>query len=476
MTRFHTNNFNPIYNLLEISRASLQPYRANLELMQKFLSQNDQSDSFIFNYTKAYLELSERLTRKYNKLGFEINETEVDGEKFEIEIKTVAKKPFCNLLHFSKKGIKKKLPKFLAVAPMAGHYATLLTKTVKALLPHFDVYITDWIDAAQVPLSEGGFDFDDYIDYVIQFIEMFDEPVHVLAVCQPTVPVLAAVSIMSNEKSKKLPASMIMIGGPIDARENPTDLNDFVTDHKLSWFEENVITTVPSNYPGAGRKVYPGFLQLSAFISLKVQDHVKSCSDFFFNVANQNEKEAEIHRKFYDEYLAVMDLPAEFYLQTIQEVFKKFSLAKGKLKSRGREADVENITSVALLGIEGEKDDISAVGQTLAVIDLCENIPKSKKQYHLQPEVGHYGVFSGSKFTKFIVPVIKDFCYKHQPSDIVVVPKAKLEVLVAPNHKIKAEQQVAPPKLQLNLASKPVVKVDQNPKSAQSKKNNKKKK
>ena len=415
MSNLRTSDFNQMYNIIEVMRAQISPFRLNLLSMQSIL--NNPTNPFSYtpagNYLRAMVEVSERLTRKYEKPEFGIDEIEIDSKKYPVEIEIIDKEPFCNLIHFSKKGCPVKLPKMLVVAPLAGHHATLLKGTVRELMPFFDVYLTDWIDASQVPLVYGKFDMDDYIDYIIQFLGHFKDPVHILAVCQPTVPVLAAVSIMSDQKSENLPASMILMGGPIDARENPTVLNDFAVDQRLKWFEDTVITTVPNNYPGAGRKVYPGFLQLSGFMSLNWQKHLNSYLELFKNLVNHDQHKADIHRKFYDEYLSVMDLPAEFYIQTIREVFQKFSLAKGKLKSKGRDANVASITKPALLGIEGENDDIAAVGQTLAAIDLCANIPGDRKQYHLQKGVGHYGVFSGSKFRLHIVPVIKEFAYKY---------------------------------------------------------------
>ena len=414
MAKFSMSDYNQLYNMVEFSRTQMSPFRVNLIQMQNLI--NSPINPFAYtmhgNILSAATEIAERLTRTYKKPEFHINKTEIGEKEYDVQIEVKESRPFCNLLHFSKKNYHKKLPKLVIAAPMAGHHATLLKNTVQELLPFFDVYITDWIDASQVPLIYGKFDFDDYIDYLIDFFELFEDQVHVLAVCQPTVPVLAAVSIMSEQGSTHIPKSMTLMGGPVDARENPTAVNDFASEHKIKWFEESVITAVPNNYPGAGRKVYPGFLQLAGFMSLNWKRHLNSYVDLFKNLINHEDDKVEIHKKFYDEYLSVMDLPAEFYIQTIREVFQKYSLAKGKLKSRGRDANADNITKPALLGIEGENDDIAAVGQTLAALELCENIPSSRKQYHLQKGVGHYGVFSGSKFKLQIVPVIKDFIYK----------------------------------------------------------------
>ncbi|MDX1924348.1 MAG: polyhydroxyalkanoate depolymerase [Rickettsiaceae bacterium] len=415
MTKFHINSFNQIYNITELARMQNYPFRNMLQFIQKRLEHGNNPifNAFPGSMFKAYVTLLERITRKYKKPCFGIEETIISGKQYKVEIKEVTKMPFCNLLHFKKIGFPSHLPKLLIFAPMAGHHATLLRNTVEELLPFFDVYITDWIDAAKVPLSSGSFNMDDYIDYCIKFIKGFEEKVHVLAVCQPTVPVLAAISIMSAEKKGHLPASMILMGGPVDASKNPTFPDDFATQHNIEWFENSVISTVPYNYPGAGRKVYPGIMQISGFISLNLQKHINAHLELFHNIVNNKEDAVRKHIKFYDEYLAVMDLPAEFYLQTISEVFQKFSLAKGTLVSRGRKVDLGSITEVPLLGIEGEKDDIAAVGQTLAALDLCKNIPQSKKHYYMQEGVGHYGVFSGSKFREKIVPVIRDFAYKY---------------------------------------------------------------
>jgi poly(3-hydroxybutyrate) depolymerase len=414
MNNLKFSDYNQLYNIIEATRAQISPFRMNLIAMQNMM--NNPMNPFAYSYPgnviRASVEVAERLTRRYEKPDFNILEAEVEGKKYKIEAEVIDNEAFCNFTHFSKKGCHKKLPKMMVVAPMAGHHATLLRNTVQELLPYFDIYIIDWIDASQVPLVYGGFDLDTYIDYLIQFLGLFQDPVHILAVCQPTVPVLAAVSIMSSQNSKHLPASMILMGGPIDARENPTVLNDFATEKDLGWFEDFVITTVPNNYPGAGRKVYPGFLQLAGFMGMNWQKHMNSYMDLFKNIVSNKHEQVDVHKKFYDEYLSVMDIPAEFYLQTIREVFQKFSLAKGKLKSKGRDANVENISKVALLGIEGENDDIAAVGQTLSAIELCKNIPAKMKHYYLQKGVGHYGVFSGSKYSMHIVPVIKEFAYK----------------------------------------------------------------
>ncbi|MDX2050327.1 MAG: polyhydroxyalkanoate depolymerase [Rickettsiaceae bacterium] len=414
MFNFINESNNHLYSLVEILRYQTSPLRFTLLSMQNFFNITGKSHASNFNtkILRASVQLLERITRKYEKPAFNLTECTVDKKKYSLEEIVILKMPFCNLLNFKKKNFDQNLPKMLIVAPMAGHHATLLKNTVEELLPYFDVYITDWLDASHVPLSAGKFDMDDYIDYVIKFLQNFKTRVHIMAVCQPTVPVLAAVSIMSDENSKYLPISMTLMGGPIDARKNKTVPGDFAKSRDIEWFEDTVITQVPNYYPGSGRLVYPGFLQIAGFVAMNASKHISSHIELFRDIIFDNHEKVEKHIKFYDEYFAVMDLPAEYYLQTIEVVFQKYSLAKGTLKSRGRTANVESIKKVALLGIEGENDDIAAVGQTKAAIDLCKNIPKSKKQYYLQKGVGHYGVFSGSKFREFIVPVIKDFAYR----------------------------------------------------------------
>ncbi|PIR32106.1 MAG: hypothetical protein COV36_05195 [Alphaproteobacteria bacterium CG11_big_fil_rev_8_21_14_0_20_44_7] len=282
------------------------------------------------------------------------------------------------------------------------------------MLPFFDVYITDWTNAREVPLTEGEFDLDDYIDYTMEFIEKLKGDCHVMAVCQPVVPVAAAVAIMENEGRKYHPKSMILIGGPIDGRINPTMVNELADKKPIEWFEQHLITRVPLTYKGAGRKVYPGFLQLAGFLSMKPDDHIQKHKDYFNHLIEGDGESAEKHEKFYDEYLSVMDITAEFYLQTIKKVFQDFDLPQGKFESRGRPVRMEHITKTALIALEGENDDIAGVGQSHAALTLCKNLAKSKKHYHLQKDVGHYGIFNGRRFREFVVPVIKEFTEKHK--------------------------------------------------------------
>lgn len=406
-------DMNNLYSIMEASRTNMEPFRSQLTTFHDWLDSaaNPMRDSQFSTIMKANLEMTERLTRQYKKPRFGITSCVVDGKLQVVKKRTIVKNTFCHLQHFVKTGFTQTQPKLLIVAPMSGHYATLLRGTVQDTLPFFDVYITDWINANQVPITSGSFDLDDFIEYIIAYIQFLGPDVHVMAVCQPTVPVLAATAIMGDNEDKHAPKSMILIGGPIDARKNPTKPNDFAVDRNLEWFDKAVITTVPSNYPGYRRRVYPGFLQLAGFISMNPERHINSHVELFKNLLADDEAGASKQKKFYDEYLSVMDLTAEFYLQTIKEVFHDFSIARGKFISRGRKVNLDSISKSALMGIEGEKDDIAAVGQTKAALNLCKNIPSSKKVYHLQEGVGHYGSFSGSKFRSVIVPKIKEFIY-----------------------------------------------------------------
>ncbi|HET7316380.1 MAG TPA: polyhydroxyalkanoate depolymerase, partial [Sphingomicrobium sp.] len=297
--------------------------------------------------------------------------------------------------------------------PMSGHYATLLRGTVERLLPKFDVYITDWRDAKMVPVSEGSFDLDDYVDYLIEFLELIGtktrERPHLLAVCQPAVPAFAATALMNADKNRWRPKTLTMMGGPIDTREAPTAVNTLATQRPFAWFEHNVIATVPMIYPGAGRKVYPGFLQLAGFMTMNLGSHLVSHWEMFKHLVVGDEESAEATRRFYDEYRSVADMTAEFYLQTVDVVFQRHLLPKGKLTHRGRKVDPKAITDTALLAIEGERDDISGIGQTKAALDLAAKLPQSKKRYFFAENVGHYGIFNGRKWREKIAPVVEEW-------------------------------------------------------------------
>jgi poly(3-hydroxybutyrate) depolymerase len=322
---------------------------------------------------------------------------------------TVLQKPFCTLRHFKREGLAKDAPKLLVVAPMSGHFATLLRGTVAKLLEKHEVWITDWADAKMVPLDLGSFDLDDYIDYLVEFLRFLGPDTHVLAVCQPSVPAFAAAALMGAEKDPCRPKSLTMMGGPVDTRASPTSVNDVAMARPLSWFQSNVIAPVPLTYPGAGRKVYPGFLQLAGFISMNLETHMMSHYEMFKHLTLGDEEGASGTKAFYDEYLSVADLPAEFYLETVEQVFQKHALPKGEFVHRGKAIDPDAIRDTALLAIEGERDDISGIGQTRAALELAKHLPAAKKKYFLAKDVGHYGIFNGSKWRERIAPVVEDW-------------------------------------------------------------------
>ena len=359
------------------------------------------------------LEVFAHVYEQRGKPAFGIDAVEVDGKKRSVRENVVYEKPFGSLRHFRRAGLPKNAPKLMIVAPMSGHYATLLRGTVRRMVERHEVWITDWADAKMVPLSEGHFDLDDYIDYLIEFLRFIGEGTHILAVCQPSVPAFAATAIMGAEKDPCRPVSLTMMGGPVDTRASPTSVNAMAMDRPLSWFESNVIATVPMSYPGAGRKVYPGFLQLAGFLSMNLETHVMSHYEMFKHLTLGDHESAAGTKRFYDEYLSVCDMTAEFYLGTIEAVFQKHSLPRGEFIHRGKPIDPDAIRDTALLAIEGERDDISGLGQTRAALDLAAHLPAEKKKYHLAPEVGHYGIFNGSKWRDRIAPVVEEWIAAH---------------------------------------------------------------
>ena len=342
------------------------------------------------------------------KPEFGIGSVIVDGRTVPVSEEIVLRKPFGQLKRFRKEGVEGG-PKLLMVAPMSGHYATLLRGTVERMVPGHDVYITDWRDAKLVPLDEGGFDLDDYIDYLIAFLEHIGPGAHMLAVCQPSVPAYAAAAVMSAGKHPCRPRTLTMMGGPIDTRRAPTEVNTVATQRPYAWFEHNVIATVPYHYPGGGRHVYPGFLQLAGFMAMNLGDHLNSHWEMFKHLVQGDGEGAEASKHFYEEYRSVCDMTAEFYLQTIDVVFQRHALPKGEMMHRGRRVDPAAITDVALLAIEGERDDISGVGQTKAALDISTGLPAKLRKYHLAKGVGHYGIFHGSKWRTRIAPVLEDW-------------------------------------------------------------------
>ncbi|MGY5809359.1 polyhydroxyalkanoate depolymerase [Rhizobium sp. LEGMi198b] len=414
------------YQLYELNHAALAPFRAAADMMRLAYANplNPLSHTMLGRTLTASLEVFERTTRRYGKPEFGLPETSIEGKPVSVYEKIVWNKPFCNLIHFERSlpAGHGSDPRILIVAPMSGHYATLLRGTVEALLPNADIYITDWIDARMVPMTEGTFDLEDYIDYVIEMLHHLGPDTHVIAVCQPSVPVLAAAAVMEAAGDPLSPSSMTLMGGPIDTRINPTAVNQLAKDRPLEWFADNVVMNVPWPQPGFMRPVYPGFLQLSGFMSMNLDRHMIAHKDFFMHLV-KNDGEPEKHRDFYDEYLAVMDLTAEFYLQTVDQVFIKHALPKGELTHRGQRVDPTAIRNVALLTVEGENDDISGVGQTKAAQTICTNIPDDMRMHYLQPDVGHYGVFNGSRFRREIAPRIVAFTREHSRTGKPVVKR-----------------------------------------------------
>ena len=415
-----------LYQIYETHRAWISPFSefasAASKLYSNPLSPMAQLPSA--HRISAGFDLVHRLTKEYEKPEFGINKVKVDGTEVVIQERVVEEKPFCRLLRFKRftddaKALEKMRlqPSVLVVAPLSGHHSTLLRDTVRTLLQDHKVYITDWIDARMVPIEEGAFHLDDYINYVQDFIRKVGPEVHVISVCQPTVPVLAAVSLMAS-RGEPTPRTMTMMGGPIDARKSPTAVNNLAMNKSFEWFENNVIYRVPPNYPGAGRPVYPGFLQHTGFVAMNPDRHATSHYDYFLDLVRGDGDSAEAHRQFYDEYNAVLDMPAEYYLDTIKTVFQDFALVNGTWKVANPKGKLElvkpqDIKTTALLTVEGELDDISGAGQTRAALELCAGIPKTRKKHYDVIGAGHYGIFSGRRWREKAYPEIRAFILAH---------------------------------------------------------------
>ncbi|MFI4999541.1 MAG: polyhydroxyalkanoate depolymerase [Reyranellales bacterium] len=398
-----------LYHAYEFHRQLAQPVRHWANALEQLYSSpyNPLSDTWFGKSMAAGAEIVARLAQNYGEPDFRLKTTQIGNETVAVNEELLLCKAFCDLVRF-RRDTTRRDPKVLVVAPMSGHYATLLRGTVEALLPEHDVHITDWTDAREVPLSDGNFDLDDYIDYIIEFCRYLGPDLHVIAVCQPSVPVLAAAALMAEANDPRQPRSLTLMGGPIDTRESPTVPNDLAMRNSMMWFRQNVISTVPFNYPGAMRRVYPGFLQLTSFISMNLDRHVNAHMRQFEHLIKGDDDSADGHRAFYDEYLAVMDLTAEFYLQTIEVVFKEHLLPRGRWVSRGRRIDPSTIET-ALMTVEGEFDDISGIGQTKAAHALTPNIPGARHVHWEQPRVGHYGIFNGRKWREQIMPRVRAF-------------------------------------------------------------------
>ncbi|HET6618778.1 MAG TPA: polyhydroxyalkanoate depolymerase [Dongiaceae bacterium] len=401
-----------LYQAIEAHLASLTPARLTARWMHQMMSHPMLPCSYTTGCraAAAWLELFDRATQRRAKPAFGLHETEITGERAAVCAAVVAEKPFCRLLHFAR-DLKRPRhdPRVLVVAPMSGHHASLLRGTVETLLPAHEVCVTDWADARLVPLSAGNFDLADYIDYIVAFLRILGPQTHVLAVCQPSPPVLAAAALMAAAGDPAAPKSLTLMGGPVDTRLSPTAVNRVGASQSLDWFERKVIDLVPPHYPGAMRRVYPGFLQLGGFMSMNPDRHVRSHIDFFHHLVVGDGESAAAHRRFYDEYLSVMDLSADFYLDTIRHVFQEHSLARGVFRHRGEKVEPAAIRRTALMTIEGELDDISGLGQTKAAHDLCRGIPAARRRHLEQEGVGHYGIFNGRKWRQSIYPAWAEF-------------------------------------------------------------------
>jgi poly(3-hydroxybutyrate) depolymerase len=434
-----------LYQLYETQRALLSPFSefatATAKLYSHPMSPFAQAPGA--QRLAAGCDLVHRLTKEYEKPDFGITALPVDGTEIVVQQLVAVNKPFCRLLRFKRytddAALLAKMrdqPTVLVVAPLSGHHSTLLRETVRTLLQHHKVYITDWIDARMVPLEAGPFHLDDYVSYVQEFIRHAGGgDINVISVCQPTVPVLAAISLMASA-GEPTPRTMTMMGGPIDARRSPTAVNNLAMGKSHSWFEHNVIHRVPQNYPGAGRAVYPGFLQHTGFVAMNPDRHRESHYDYFLDLVRGDGDGAEAHRKFYDEYNAVLDMPAEYYLDTIKTVFQDFALVNGTWHVDGQLVRPQDITTTALLTVEGELDDISGAGQTRAALELCAGIPAERKGHYDVAGAGHYGIFSGRRWREHAYPVIRDFIATHQQ------PGAK-RAIAAPKKRAAARRSTA---------------------------------
>ncbi len=403
-----------LYNSYEMQRNWLAGASALAHMSAEFL----QNPANPFSYMgggpilASALEVFAHASAPRGKPAFGLDFTEIDGKQIAVTEEIVLQKPFGQLKHFVREG-REGDPKLLIVAPMSGHYATLLRGTVERMLPGHDVYITDWRDARSVPVAAGRFDLDDYVDYLIEFLAVIGPGAHMLAVCQPSVPCYAAVAVMSADQHPALPRTLTLMGGPIDTREAPTVVNQTATQRPYSWFAQNVIATVPYTYPGAGRKVYPGFLQLTGFMSMNLGNHMMSHWEMFKHLVKGDDESADATKDFYEEYRSVCDMTAEFYLQTIDVVFQNHLLPKGEMMHRGRRVDPAAITRTALLAIEGERDDISGLGQTKAALTIATKLPEDRKRYYMAEGAGHYGIFNGSRWRDNIAPVVEGWINEH---------------------------------------------------------------
>ncbi len=407
--------FGLLYHAYELQRAWLSGVSAWASIGAEMMSNPALPVAYmgVGPYAASALEVFAHATQPRGKPAFNIEAVEVDGEAHAITEAIVYNRPFGDLRRFTHEGLAEDAPKVLIVAPMSGHYATLLRGTVERMVERCEVYITDWADAKMVPAQAGRFDLDDYIDYLVDFLGFIGEGAHMIAVCQPSVPALAATAVMGAARHPARPATLTMMGGPIDTRRSPTSVNDMAMERPIEWFRHNVIATVPIQYAGTGRRVYPGFLQLAGFMSMNLGNHMMSHYEMFKHLTVGDEASADATKAFYDEYRSVCDMTAEFYLQTVEEVFQKHSLPNGTFSHRGDAVDLGAIRDTAILAVEGERDDISGIGQTRAALDLATGLPENRKQYLLAEGAGHYGIFNGSRWRDKIAPQVEAFIERH---------------------------------------------------------------
>ena len=408
-----------LYQAYELQRSWLSSASAWASIGAEMLSNPALPQNYMGGYlglgpmAASALEVFAHATATYGKPAWGIESVEAEGRHWPVVEATVVNRPFGDLKRFRREGLAEDAPRLLIVAPMSGHYATLLRGTVERMLENYTVFVTDWADARNVPLHEGHFDLDDYMDYVIEFLEHIGPGAHAMAVCQPSVPVFAATAIMNRDGHDCAPRTLTMMGGPIDTRCSPTSVNDLAMERPIEWFQHNVIATVPMQYRGGGRRVYPGFMQLAGFMSMNLGNHMMSHYEMFKHLTVGDEASAQATKDFYDEYRSVCDMTAEFYLQTVEEVFQTHAIPNGTFMHRGKRIDLGDITGTALLAIEGERDDISGLGQTRAALELTPNLDASKKRYYMAEGAGHYGIFNGSKWRGKIAPVVEEFIAAH---------------------------------------------------------------
>ena len=404
-----------LYETYQAHRDAFAPMRMLAQTIQGVLSQPWPVVAHhpMVRAAAAACEMVARAGMWHERPAFGIKSVTIGGRVLPIEETVVARHPFCTLLHFCKEGIAAAQPRVLLVAPLSGHFATLLRGTVETLLPDFDVYITDWQNSRNVPMLYGRFGLDDHIALMMSYMRDLVGDLNVIAVCQPAVPVLAAAALLAADNDPAQPRTMTLIGGPIDTRVNPTVVNRLATTRPLSWFEKNVIAAVPARYPGAFRRVYPGFLQLAGFMTMNLDRHVTAHVDLFNHLVRGDGESATTTRKFYDEYMSVMDLPADFYIETVKRVFQDHALPLGTFEWRGQPVEPVAIARTALLTVEGENDDICAVGQTGAAHNLLSGLKAGQKARYVQAEVGHYGVFNGRRWRTEIYPKVREFILAH---------------------------------------------------------------